>query len=204
MRKNLIFDVGDVLLEYRWKDMLMKHGLDEDEAEAVGGVIFGNKSWNMLDLGNMTVQEVIEEYRNLAPENAEHIEWFITHGELMHVNRPEIWEKVHELKQAGYSIYLLSNYSEDLFEKHTKGASFLDDIDGRVVSYEVHTVKPDPAIYQCLLDKYNLNPQECVFFDDRKENTEAAEKFGIKTYTITSREYLRGVLDVYIENGDRG
>ena len=81
---------------------------------------------------------------------------------------------------------------------HTEGASFLEDIDGKVVSYEIHKIKPYPEIYRYLLDKYELNAQECVFFDDRPENTKTAEELGMKTYTITSKEYLLNVLDEFL------
>ena len=117
----------------------------------------------------------------------------------MHIPRPDVWERVHALKQKGYRIYLLSNYSKDFFEVHTKGASFMDDIDGKVVSYEIHEMKPDKIIYEHLLGKYDLKPEESVFFDDRPENTETAEELGIKSYTITSKEYLLSVLDEYLE-----
>ena len=113
----------------------------------------------------------------------------------MHVKCPDVWQRVHALKEKGYGIYLLSNYSKELFDKHTKDADFLKDIDGKVVSYEIHKVKPDPAIYQYLLEKYHLNPAECVFFDDRPENTKAAEELGIRSYTISSKEYLLELLD---------
>ena len=75
----------------------------------------------------------------------------------------------------------------------------MDDIDGKVVSYEIHEMKPDKVIYEHLLAKYGLKPEESVFFDDRSENTAAAEELGIKSYTITSKEYLNSILDEYLE-----
>lgn len=108
----------------------------------------------------------------------------------------EIWKRIHLLKEKGYKIYLLSNYPKELFAFHTKDADFMKDIDGKVVSYEIHVTKPNLDIYRHLLEKYSLNPKECVFFDDREENTKAAEELGILSYTVTSEEYLRGVLDV--------
>lgn len=195
--KNLIFDVGNVLLEYRWHDMLMDYGLSAKEANDVGDQIFDNNLWSAMDLGTMETDEIIEAYAKLYPNYADLIRWFITHGELMHVKREDVWKRVHELKEKGYHIYLLSNYSKDLFELHTSEASFMQDIDGKVVSYQIHIGKPDAAIYQYLLDTYELKPQESVFFDDREENTAAAERMGIKSYTITSKEYLLQVLEEF-------
>ena len=197
--ENLIFDVGNVLVEYRWYQMLLDFGLTEEEAQTARPLIFDNKLWNEFDLGNLTTQEIIDRYCVELPQYEELLRWFFGHLELMHVARPDIWKSVHDLKEKGYRIYLLSNYSKDFFEVHTKGASFMDDIDGKVVSYEIHEMKPDKVIYEHLLSKYDLKPAESVFFDDRPENTAAAEELGIKSYTITSKEYLNSILDEYLE-----
>ena len=196
--KNLIFDVGNVLLEYRWNQMLLDYGLSKEEAAVAGPLFFEHDIWKELDYGNISVEEVICLYEKALPQYAGLIRWFLTNLELMPIARKDVWEKVHALKQKGYKIYLLSNYNKDFFDTHTKGADFLNDIDGKVVSYEIHKIKPDPAIYEYLLEKYDLKPEESVFFDDRLENTEAAEKLGIKSYTITSKEYLLDVLDMFL------
>lgn len=195
MIKNIIFDVGDVLLEYRWKDMLKDYGLPDDEAYKVGNLMFNDNLWHEFDLANMTHDEIVGQYLKNYPEYAEVMQWFMTHGELMHVKREDVWEKVHKLKEKGYGIYILSNYSQELFEKHTKDAPFISLADGIVVSYQIHITKPDEKIYRYLLDKYNLKAEECIFFDDREENTEAARKLGIEAITVTSREFLLDVLD---------
>lgn len=195
MIKNIIFDVGDVLLEYRWKDMLKDYGLPDDEAYKVGNLMFNDNLWHEFDLANMTHDEIVGQYLKNYPEYAEVMQWFMTHGELMHVKREDVWEKVHKLKEKGYGIYILSNYSQELFEKHTKDAPFISLADGIVVSYQIHITKPDEKIYRYLLDKYNLKSEECIFFDDREENTEAARKLGIEAITVTSREFLLDGLD---------
>ena len=199
MIKNLIFDVGNVLIEYRWHQMLLDYGLTKEEAAVAGPLFFDHETWKELDLGNMPVEDVICLYEKQLPQYAGLIRWFLTHLELMPIPRPDVWEKVHALKEKGYKIYLLSNYNEDFFRVHTQGASFLKDIDGKVVSYEIHKIKPYPEIYQYLLDKYSLKPEESVFFDDRPENTQTAKELGMKTYTITSKEYLLGVLDEFLK-----
>ena len=195
MIKNIIFDVGDVLLEYRWKDMLKDYGLPDDEAYKVGNLMFNDNLWHEFDLANMTHDEIVGQYLKNYPEYSEVMQWFMTHGELMHVKREDVWEKAQKLKEKGYGIYILSNYSQELFEKHTKDAPFISLADGAVVSYQIHITKPDEKIYLYLLDKYNLKAEECLFFDDREENTEAARKLGIEAVTVTSREFLLDELD---------
>ncbi|MEZ3422683.1 MAG: HAD family phosphatase [Lachnospiraceae bacterium] len=195
MIKNIIFDVGDVLLEYRWKDMLKDYGLPDDEAYKVGNLMFNDNLWHEFDLANMTRDEIVGQYLKNYPDYAEVMQWFMTHGELMHVKREDVWEKAQKLKEKGYGIYILSNYSQELFEKHTKDAPFISLADGVVVSYQIHITKPDEKIYRYLLDKYNLKAEECIFFDDREENTEAARKLGIEAITVTSKEFLLDELD---------
>ena len=81
----------------------------------------------------------------------------------MHVKRPEVWEKVHELKKS--RIWYLSTiklFGGFIYETH-KRSLFLNDIDGKVVSYQIHEIKPNSKIYLYLLDKYNLKADQCLF-----------------------------------------
>lgn len=197
MIKNLIFDVGGVLLDYRWKEMLMDYGLDEENAIRVGTEMFEDEDriWDIFDLAVKSDEEIADMFCKKYPADEEAIRWFIRHGEYMHVARPKVWKKVHELKEKGYKIYLLSNYPESLFKKHTEYADFMDDLDGMMVSYMIHKAKPDEIIYSSLCDKYNLNKSECIFFDDREENVEAAIKYGIKAVRVLSEQMLLGELE---------
>jgi len=200
MIKNLIFDVGNVLFHYRWLEALMDTGISSEEAQYIGPILFDKTPyWSQFDAGNIDLPGLIEEYGRLLPKYKENIAEFITRAERMPIDRPEVWEKMAVLKKKGYRIYLLSNYSDYLFNTHTKGKAFMDILDGRVVSYECHQIKPNDDIYLTLLGKYNLDPSECVFFDDREENTATAERLGIKSYTITSREHINDILQEFID-----
>lgn len=186
--KNIIFDVGDVLLDYRWQQMLMDYGLDESEAYRVGRELFDDPDglWHEYDLGVKSQEEIIQEFEQKHPKDAEVIRWFISHGEYMHVARPAIWKLVHQLKEAGYHLYILSNYPEILFKKHTQYADFMDDMEGMVVSYMLHVGKPERIVYQTLCDRYGLNKEECLFFDDRAENVQGAIDFGMRAKRVLS------------------
>lgn len=190
--KNIIFDVGDVLLDYRWQQMLMDYGLDEAEAYRVGRELFDDPDglWHEYDLGVKSQEEIIQEFEKKHPEDAEVIRWFISHGEYMHVARPAIWKLVHQLKEAGYHLYILSNYPEILFKKHTQYADFMDDMEGMVVSYMLHVGKPERIVYQTLCDRYGLNKEECLFFDDRAENVQGAIDFGMRAKRVLSAKGL--------------
>lgn len=195
--ENIIFDVGDVLLEYRWKWMLIDYGLSESEAERVGSELFDDPDglWNEMDLNIMSDEEIKAAYCKKHPHDSGAISFFLDHGEYMSVPRPDVWREVHRLKEKGYHIYLLSNYPETLFEKHTRYADFMKDIDGAMVSYMIHKMKPDFAIYQALCDKYSLDKSKCLFFDDRKVNVDAAIAFGMNSTLVTSRQFLLDELE---------
>ena len=197
MIKNLIFDVGGVLFDYRWKEMFMDYGLDEDNAIRVGTQMFNDpdRTWDIFDLGIKSDEEIADIFCKKYPGDEDVIRWFIRHGEYMQVPRPKVWKKVHELKQKGYKIYILSNYPESLFKKHTEYADFMDDIDGLMVSYMIHKAKPAEDIYKALCDKYGLVRSESIFFDDRSENVEGAVKFGMKSVKILSEQVLLDELD---------
>ena len=109
MIKNLIFDVGGVLFDYRWKEMFMDYGLDEDNAIRVGTQMFNDpdRTWDIFDLGIKSDEEIADIFCKKYPGDEDVIRWFIRHGEYMQVPRPKAWKKVHELKQKGYKIYIL-------------------------------------------------------------------------------------------------
>lgn len=195
MIKNIIFDVGEVLLGYRWQYVFEQAGLSSEEGNRIGQALFADELWEILDLGNMSHEEVKKAYQEKFSKDADAIGFFFDHADLMQIERPDVWERVTRLKEKGYGIYLLSNYSEVLFHTHTKGAAFWEAVDGEVISYQVHVTKPDKRIYQILMQKYDLNAEECLFFDDRKENTKAAEELGIKTVTVQSKEHVLREID---------
>lgn len=195
MIKNIVFDVGEVLIGYRWKEMLLERGMTEERAEIIGSIMFGDDLWRKFDEALVPFEDVINEYQDKYAEYGDDIRWFITNGERMCVQRPGMWDKLRELKNKGYNIYLLSNYSQVLFEQHTKESGFMEIIDGKVISYEINILKPDRRIYEFLLEKYKLNAEECLFFDDKPENVETARKIGMKGIVVSSEEQLKMEVD---------
>lgn len=190
--KNIVFDVGDVLLDYRWRYMLQDYGLDEAEAERIGTEMFDDpeRLWSQMDLGIEDQEAIIQKFEKKYPDDAKVIRWFIEHGEYMHKPRRRVWEMIPRLKEQGYRIFLLSNYPEILFHKHTQYADFMQEIDGLMVSYMIHEMKPHADIYHALLNKYGLEAEDCIFFDDRLENVEAAIRIGMDSKQVHSQESL--------------
>ncbi len=198
MVRNLIFDVGGVLIGYRWYEMMTDDfGLSEEKTQQMAHRVYDDPLWCDLDRGLVELDALLEHYCSLYPEDSEIIMDLFVDKDRMVVPRPRVWEKMKTLKEKGYRMYILSNYSESLFRRHTDGLPFRDLVDGGVVSYEVKMIKPEAGIYESLLTKYGLDPAECLFFDDIPANIEGANKAGIDGFVITSEENLLSLLDKY-------
>lgn len=95
---------------------------------------------------------------------------------------------IKELKQKGYQVLVLSNFASKAFDDCQEVLDFLPFVDGGILSYRERVIKPEPEIYQLLIDRYQLVPEECVFLDDTLKNLTAAEAFGIHTIHFKNRE----------------
>lgn len=182
--KNIVFDVGGILLGYRWIDMFKDRGTDPETALRVGRGLFDSPNWKLYDAGIISSAELIDRFCEANPDLEEEARWFLNNAIQMRVIRPRVYEEVKRLKDNGYNLYILSNYSHDLFELHTGDLPFRELMDGELVSYMVNVVKPEKEIYEALTDKFSINPSESVFFDDRLENVEGAKKHGINGICI--------------------
>ena len=197
--KNLVFDVGNVMLGFRTEQMLADHGMDDRQIEVFEREVFENPLWAEFDYGRIPFDEVVRRFYEIYPQHAQDIRYLIEHCELMAIHRPRVWDMVHRLKEAGYRIYLLSNYSHPFLKAHVGGAPFFDDLDGAVISCDVHMIKPEPGIYEYLFRKYQLDPEECLFFDDIEENVKASRAAGMPARQVFGEEQLIRMLDALLE-----
>lgn len=197
--KNLVFDVGGVLIGYRWEEMFNDYGLDKYSADRIGKGLFDSEEWPKFDAGYISLEETIECFCKRNPDLSKPAKWFIDNAINMRVPRENLWKLLRKLKDKGYNIYLLSNYSKVLFELHTSDYDFMNIIDGKVVSYEVGSLKPEEKIYKTLFKRYNLKEEECVFFDDRPENIEMGRRLGMNGVVVKdqSEKYLISVLEQF-------
>ena len=179
--ENIIFDVGNVLMEYGWEPYLKSFGFPKEKYEKIADAVFRSKVWNEQDRGLLPEEEYVNQYVAFAPEYEKEIREVMERSpECMSVyDYTDTWVKY--LKEKGYHLYVLSNYGSYMLNRNREQMSFLKYMDGVVFSCEVKQVKPEIEIYKTILKKYNLKPEKTVFIDDRKENCEGAEKAGIHT-----------------------
>lgn len=179
MYKNIVFDFGGVMVDFDPHKYLIDLFGNRELEEEVYDLTFGSREWRMLDAGRITRREANERMleRAKAVGRGFEVEGVLDDWMSMLHPRRRMQALVEQLKQRGYCVYYLSNIPEDvlalLMERDFQGL-----FDGGVASCEVHVNKPDPRIYQALLDKYGLKASESVFIDDRQDNVQAAFELG--------------------------
>ena len=180
MIRNIVFDLGNVLISFRPAEYLDKKEYSSEEKARILNDIFNSSEWLLLDNGDITLAEAIESIAaksSLSREEIAHI--FNLRTELM-TPLDQNTDLLPELKKRGFRLFFLSNFPIDIFHEIKTGYNFFNYFDGGVISAEVRFSKPDSRIYQVLLEKYSLLPQESLFIDDLEVNVKAAEKIGMK------------------------
>lgn len=189
MIKTIIFDIGGVLIGYDWRAYMMKlFNGDEKLVDALITNIFKNQRWDEVDRGVLTEEELIASFSQDAPELRDQIQlfWDNCGDALWQYDFTHEW--LDELKARGYQLLYLSNWSDNLYHLASKQLDFLPKLDGGVFSYKVKLIKPDHAIYNTIIERYDLNPSECVFLDDKIENIEGARECGLNAIQVTTHE----------------
>ena len=180
MIKNIIFDLGNVLISFRPSEFFDTKGYPETIKSKILPDIFGSREWLELDNGDISTLEAIDAISlksSLKREEIAHI--FNLRTEMMFPLDENV-RLLPELKKQGFKLYFLSNFPIDIFEEIKNGYFFFIYFDGGVISSEVKFSKPDKRIYEILLEKYSLIAEECLFIDDIEINVRAAEGLGMK------------------------
>ncbi|MDV4152100.1 HAD family phosphatase [Clostridium sp. AL.422] len=194
MYKNIIFDLGNVLLDFNPRDYL-KSKISDNKLEDVFKAIFNSEEWVMLDRGTITEKEAIKNIINRNIKYTDEIN--LAFDNWYDILKPieETVEILSSLKEKGYKIYYLSNFHELAFGEVTKKNKFFELFDGGVVSYAEKLIKPEEDIYKLILERYKLNPNESIFVDDMEANVEGANKVGIKTVLFKGPKELKEELN---------
>ena len=180
MIKNIVFDVGNVLVTFNPEAYLDKLGYDVQTKQAIGKAVFNNPLWNENDRGIMSDEELLNGFIVNAPEYELQIrEAFERIGGAIEL-LPHAMNWVRDLKSRGYRLYVLSNYGEYTYKQTKHKLGFLPFMEGTIFSYKYKVIKPEKEIYELLLNKFDLQAAETVFIDDRLENVEAAQELGFK------------------------
>lgn len=184
--ENVIFDVGKVLVEFDWPGYLSGFAFAEKTNQRINEAIFGSGDWDERDRGVYEEKDYVDRMVSHAPELETEIREVMRRSveTLSNYDYAETWVKY--LKEQGYHLYILSNFSTYLLEQFRPQMGFLKYMDGIIFSCEVRELKPEDGIYRKLLDTFRLDPSKSVFIDDRKENCEGAVRNGISAIQFQS------------------
>lgn len=192
MIKNVVFDIGNVILNFDLSKVLPAFTDDVQEQKFIFDNIISSPEWlgsALIDTGYVSREEAIEIVKDRTNHTNDDLisNFWNTYNDYALVNK-DVLELIKSLKSNDYKIYLLSNINPYTHE-HVKTSGLFDLVDGYVLSYIEHQIKPYESIYNTLIDRYNLNPNECLFVDDKADNVKTANKLGIQGRNVSPDNY---------------
>ena len=188
MIKHIIFDIGNVLAGFTWREFYAGFGYDAEMVERLGAATVKDPVWNEIDRGVWSDEEVLAGFIKNDPSLEEALRRIFRniHGIVVKYDYAVPW--IRSLQEAGYRCYYLSNFSRKAHAECGDALDFLEYMDGGILSYQDRLIKPDKKIYLLLLERFGLTAEECVFMDDTEKNVLAAEELGIRTILFRNRE----------------
>jgi len=200
MVKNIIFDLGNVLLDFNSDNIIANHIEDGKLHQKISENIFESQEWIKLDKGEISASKATEIFIERQPENEKLIKE-IMHNWKSYLTPIETNINVlNKLANKSLSLYVLSNFHKEAFEVVYDKYDFFSHFDGMIISYQVNAVKPDKLIYKKLIDRFDISPENSLFIDDSFKNIQIAEKLGFKTIHFNDNISLEKEVYKYIEN----
>ena len=193
---NVIFDVGNVLIDFCWEKTCEMLHFSRDIIDAFEKNMILTDVWDMLDEGTISLEHAILRFIEAMPQYEKEVRLFWEHADTFVEEYDYAFELIKELKEKGYKVYLLSNYPLDMYKLHWPTFRFFELVDGYIVSAVEKLRKPDIRIYKLLCERYGLEPSACVFFDDRQINVDAAIEVGMQGILFESDETVKQYFDL--------
>ena len=188
MIRNIVFDIGNVLTDFRWREFLQDKGFDDDMVDRIARASFMSPFWEEFDRGDWDEERLLQEFIKNDPEIEKELRMAFQQVNGMVTLRDYAIPWIEELKGKGYRVLYLSNFSYKAYVECADALVFLPYMDGGILSYRERLIKPYPEIYRLLMDRYSLQPEETVFLDDTLKNVEAARALGICGIHFKSKE----------------
>ena len=188
MIKNIVFDIGNVLVDFRLKEFLAEKGFDAPMIKRLLKASVMSPYWEQFERADITEEEAMRAFVSLDPEIEKELSEAFSniHGMLTIREYAVPW--IRSLKEAGYRVYYLSNYSKKAYDECQDSLAFMQYTDGGFLSFQQRMTKPDPRMYTSFLEHFQLKPQESVFIDDTEQNVAVAESLGFRGIVFRSYE----------------
>ncbi|HOO98135.1 MAG TPA: HAD family phosphatase [Bacteroidales bacterium] len=190
MIRNLVFDIGNVLISWKPGEYLLKAGYEAESVQIIVDSVFRSSHWHSLDNGDITRAEAIDLMASSSSITRDQIASLFDLCQEIIFPLTDNIKLLPELKKEGFRLYYLSNFPLEFFSDTKNRYDFFKYFDGGIISAEVRHSKPDPEIYKILLDRYGLAAEECLYIDDIEENVRSAESSGMKAIHLSYAESL--------------
>ena len=186
-QKNLVFDMGGVLIEFN-PDKLLGANFEPEDIPAVRSALFGSDIWHDFDRGLADERETAAKACRLLPEKL-HKKMYEMFDDLCEQLPPyeDMYELLKELKSQGYKLYLLSNAAQQFYDKRAKIPA-MGLLDGIFFSYMCHYIKPEEEIYRLFFERFSLDPKDCFFIDDLQRNIDGGLALGMEGYCFADHD----------------
>jgi len=194
-RACIVFDLGGVLID--WDPRYLYRQLFDGDGTAMEHFLAQvcSPAWNAQQDAGRSFAEAIAEKTRAFPEYEHLIQaYFARWTEMIRGSMAGTVEVLSELREQGYPLYALSNWSAETFPLIKHRFSFLDWFKGIVLSGEVGCAKPNPRIYRIFLERMQCMPDQCLFIDDSRDNIATARELGFATLLFRSPQQLRAYL----------
>lgn len=182
MIRNIVFDLGNVLISFRPSEYLEKNNYPLVKRQIILSDVFWSKEWLLLDNGDLTPGEAIDSIAEKSSLTKQEIALIFNKRTDIMFSLDDTIKILPGLKEEGYMLYYLSNFPADIFDEVKRSYPFFKYFDGGIISSDVRFSKPDSGIFNVFLEKYNLRADECFYIDDIEENVIAAVSFGMKGF----------------------
>ncbi len=183
MIRNVIFDIGNTVMDVRYMDMLKKYKPNIFEMKTMASIMADSVEWDSWNKGlYKDVYEMIDILVKKFPKYQKLVSQVLSDDWSVYMKPDEkILKCITALKKAGYHVYFLADIPHEFYDAIEKRFTLFSTTDGGVFSFEEHTRKPDMKMYQALLDRYHLKAEECLYVDDNAKYLVPAQQLGMRT-----------------------
>ncbi len=198
MIRNIVFDLGNVLLDFDPDSYLEELGYRGKIKKKLKEEIFETEEWLMLDRGTITQKKAVAKWQQRNSDLKDEIADVMAEWEKILTLKEDTAEILKSLAEKDFNLYILSNFHQKAFDYVSNKYDFFNYFDGRVISADIEMIKPEAEVYEHLLDKFNLKAAETLFIDDSKDNIKAALKKGIRVIHFEDAASLEKELKLYL------
>jgi 2-haloacid dehalogenase len=196
--KKFLFDLGNVFFDWN-PERVLKPIFNDDERM---NFFINNISFPLLDTrcdAGITIEVAVNDAIKKFPDFENEIKlYYPNHGNMVGGFFQKTVDIFYKVKELNYPCYILSNWSAETYEGMEEKYPFLKDFEGKIISGRDFLIKPDPAIYELAISRFDLVPQETLFIDDRLDNIEAAQKLNFQTIHLTDPSLIQELIEPYI------